>query len=638
MKSNLFLIVITAGSFAIYSCSDKNEKPFKSGDFEIKEFHSLKNIDQKNNVKELDLDYTESIDSGFFIPTVRQLKDGVFTCSFSIKNTTPASKRFAWKIYYKNESYSFPEIDSTTGNYHELAEENFYGSYLDSSIGFRHTEEIPADNNYHVINDYIVIAGNPRHQEEFFKNGKNDRWERNPRVGKYSFMLVVTEDSSLSSIPSYVQNICLKQNEKYISPFYYFNYGAGKKAINTIAVYSTDTLKVVARPDLGKGIYISDDSPGSEFVKNKIINHCGNDPSLYKSSAFSQFYHYIDKSTQLANIPVIDDVLKNNYSQIEYNWNRSFYSKEDLIKTTPVTARIPCETVYSDPINKKIIIHNPKSTFGKWKKENVGVITRNGLTYGKWRVKAKLTELMNKNNMWNGLTNAIWLIGQFNDGWNLRRPCNKEGYMKTYWGGTHDERVNRVDYSEIDFEILKTPPYCPEINFPPVYRNSFSNNKNIDSWNIPWPEEITHDSGNITVACTNWDMACWEPKDFGIGCNPVSYKQKTFEAHRWDKDYRALTEKTPAPDDELFGSKYYYFEIDWEPTEITWRIGPEPDKMFVVGYMNDKITSIPDNQMLLIITQEFHNTKWWPGSPYQQENIPFPLNDIFGEIYEVVVE
>jgi hypothetical protein len=60
--------------------------------------------------------------------------------------------------------------------------------------------------------------------------------------------------------------------------------------------------------------------------------------------------------------------------------------------------------------------------------------------------------------------------------------------------------------------------------------------------------------------------------------------------------------------------------------------------MRVVGYMNDKVTSISNNQMLLIITQEYHNTKWWPGTPYSQENIPFPSNDIPGEIYDITIE
>ena len=42
--------------------------------------------------------------------------------------------------------------------------------------------------------------------------------------------------------------------------------------------------------------------------------------------------------------------------------------------------------------------------------------------------------------------------------------------------------------------------------------------------------------------------------------------------------------------------------------------------------------------MLLIITQEFHNTKWWPGTPYSQDNIPFPANDILGKVFDLTIE
>jgi hypothetical protein len=195
-----------------------------------------------------------------------------------------------------------------------------------------------------------------------------------------------------------------------------------------------------------------------------------------------------------------------------------------------------------------------------------------------------------------------------------------------------------MGYSEIDFEILKTVPYCPSYLLPPAYNNGIDDQDHIGNWNVPFPEEIIADDDKIQVCTTNWDLACWEPRDFTDGCQTISYKNQTFWAHRWDKTYRAITEKTPERDDEVFGSPYYYFQIDWKPTEIIWRIGPSKDKLRVVGYVNYLNTSIPNNQMLMIVTQEFHNTKWWVGSAYQQDNIPFPKNDIVGEIYEMTIE
>ena len=281
---------------------------------------------------------------------------------------------------------------------------------------------------------------------------------------------------------------------------------------------------------------------------------------------------------------------------------------------------------------------NPKAEFGKWQKQNVGVITRHPFTYGKWTVKCKLTELLNRNNMWNGLTNAVWLITQDQAEWNFRRECKKGGYMANYYGGQQDVRIKQVGYSEIDFEILKTVPYCPQWLLPPAYNNGLEKQYDVPAWNVPFPEEVMADDDKITVSCTNWDMACWDPSKFKDGCQTIDYQGQTFWAHRWDKNYRAITEKTPEPDDELFASPYYYFQIDWRPAEIIWRIGKSKDKLRVVGYVNSTMTCIPNNEMLLIVTQEFHNTKWWVGSQYLQENIPFPGKNITGEIYEVTIE
>jgi hypothetical protein len=173
---------------------------------------------------------------------------------------------------------------------------------------------------------------------------------------------------------------------------------------------------------------------------------------------------------------------------------------------------------------------------------------------------------------------------------------------------------------------------------PPAYNHGLHDQYDLGNWNIPLPGEVDGTDGMVQVACTNWDMACWDPADFSGGCNPVVLGDQVFWAHRWDRNYRAITTKVPAPDDELFAGPYFYFQIDWQPERIIWRIGPEKDQLRAVGYVDSRVTSIPNNQMLLIISQEFHNTRWWVGSMYSQDNIPFPKNDIIGEIYEVTIE
>jgi hypothetical protein len=600
---------------------------------------SGKDIETGIEKKSIYLDYTNTLDEGFVIPAVSQVKEGQFEFSFEIRNTGKTPARFFYKIFYQNESYKFPETDEHDSTLQNLnCWENFYGSWEPAAQGFRETPVIPVDNDFHMVTDRFRITGNPRDEKRYFTENRNDRWKRNPRVGDYSFLLVVTAAENLQkNIPMAVQDISQLSEGSFINPYYYFLYGPGKKLPNTVIRKSASLLKVIAKPDPGAGIYVGNEVFNPAKATKYYCKTCGTDPSLYRSAAFEQFGHYIDPGTKFNNIPVIEDVLE-DYTKMDYNWNSRFFTKEELIAITPSVSKDPCRSVSSDPEEHKIIIRNPGCEYGKWAKENVGVRTRHGFTYGKWTLKAKLTNLLSRDNVWNGITNAIWLLTQDQAEWNFRRDCNKEGYMANYYGGKQDERVKSMGYSEIDFEILKTVPYCPSYLLPPVYNYGIDDPNHVSNWNVAFPAEITDNDNDIMVCTTNWDMACWEPADFKDGCQPVAYKGQTFLAHRWDKTYRALTEKVPEPDRELFGSPYYYFQIDWEPTEIIWRIGPSKDKLRVVGYMSADNTSIPNNQMLLLITQEFHNTRWWVGSMYQQDNIPFPQKDYVGEIYELTIE
>lgn len=605
------------------------------------------NIPENYNKKIIWMDYTDAIITGFIIPSERQTPNGHFNFSFNVKNESETKEKFYYKIYYQNESYKFPEISPTnTGEQHEFAHENFYGSWEDTDIEFKEIGYLNSGQEVQ-IRDSFRILGNPRNEEKYYYEGQNDRWKRNPRVGDYSFMIVVFNENDLKKIPQNVLNIKkADENNIFVNPFYYFRFGQGKNLENTAIYFNPKFITIKASPNLGKGVWINEDlyqtNQNPDFRELYSCN-CGIADKLYRNATVEQFIHYIDISTQFDNIPVIADIFDGSFTKEEYNWARAFYKTKDRIRTLPRLPQKPCETIFSDSIHKKIIIRNPKSEFGNWQKQNTGMITRHGFTYGKFTVKAKLTRLLNDDGVWNGITNAIWLIyqggrGEHETGWNLRRPCRKKGYMKTYWGGRFDERVERVAYSEIDFEILKTVPYCPDGVFPPIYNNFESNPDNIKAWNIKLPDDVLKDDHKIAVCCTNWDMACWEPKNFASGCHSLKHNNKTFYAHRWEDCYRAVTTKYMASDKELFGRDYYYFQIDWQPDKIIWRIGPEKDKLYEVGYIDASISMIPDNQMRLIVTQEFHNTKWWPGSPFLQENIPFPEKDYVGEILEIIIE
>jgi hypothetical protein len=639
MKTYKLLIILVFP--LVIACNSGRKNEIKTKDFSLIELNLLTNY--SSDV--LFMDYEGAMD-GFVVPSANQTSNGKFDFDFTIKNDSKNSKKLYYKIYYQNESYKFPDNDETNeSKQNEFAHENFYGSWEETECGFKYCGDL-APNEEKKITDNFRIVGNPRNEQKFYFEGENDRWKRNPRVGDYNVMIVIVDDIGLEKIPQSVKDISLAENGIFVSPFFYFLHGDGKSLDNCIVSNTKKAINLKASPDLGNGIYINE----SLFKSRKEPNftdfmncQCDKDENLFENATVSQFVHYIDESSKFNNIPVIMDFFDGTFTQEEYNWLRAFYKPEDRITVLPQTALQPCATVISDSIDNKIVLKNPKSEYGEWQKQNVGVITRHGFAYGKFTVKAKLTEILNDDFVWNGITNAIWLIyqggrGQDETGWNLRRPCKKKGYMKTYWGGRFDDRVEQVAYSEIDFEILKTVPYCPSEKFPPVYDNYDARSNKVKAWNTQMPDDVNKDKKNIAVCCTNWDMACWEPKNFSAGCQTLTHNGKTYQAHRWEDCYRAITTKYMAPDDDLFGSEYYYFQIDWQPDKIIWRIGPEKNKLYEVGYIDNTISAIPDNQMLLIITQEFHNTNWWPGSPYQQENIPFPGKDYVGEVYEITIE
>jgi hypothetical protein len=674
----LHFILIGLITFFVSGCERRHS------DFEIKYFEPLTNWTSKEEgSKILYLDYSNAITNGFLIPSANQVRGGEFIFHFSIRNISAKAQKFYYKIYYQDESYKFPECKPESNLPDTLAGENFYGSWENVCKTFAATIEIPCDEQFHVVTDSFRIVGNPRDERKYYgppvqppikeseidqkiatiKNNPkwyesivakakaknvssadqlrqdaiyiirsdnnadtvNNRWERNPRVGKYSFLLIVTTQGNIEEkkVPEYVMNIGEKHGVNFINPYYYFIYGDGSHIKDQQVCISNDTLKVVAKPDLGKGIFISASRMHSDNINTSGFRpDCGNTSALYSKAPFEQYLSIIDTNIKLNNVPVTADVENNEYTLEDYR--RNIFPDKSLISAPVKNTECPCKTVLSDSVKHQIVLTTPANPPGKWIKEDVGVLSRNGFVYGKYLIKIKLAKLLNKSHLWDGLTNSMWLIfqeGGANDKWNRRREC-AGGYLT---GGTSSAiRKKEMNYSEIDFEILKASHYWPNTS----YRKE---TKHI-------PQETSSDSNNIMVTYTNWDMACRDVKRYVIGADSIPYSGKYYDMHRWDNYYLAITGKDPENDDSLFGRDYYYFEIEWKPTEITWRIGPEKNKMKVIGYMNDSITAIPNNQMVLAITKEFHYSRWWPHLPMLQELIPFPSKDIKAEIYDITIE
>lgn len=575
----------------------------------------------------LDLDGTDAVHRGFRAPSLQQAPDGRFHFRFHLKDGQ--GRRFGYKLYYQNTASKFPEATSGGGQ-HPQASENFYGSWEDASEGFRLTDRVPDDGLW--VEDAFRIQGDPRDEPRYLQDGVRHREGRNPRTGAYRLMLVVVAEESLAQgcVPEAVRCIACPVNGHYVEPFWYFLHGPGRSLPGVQVEVSNDILVLRSRPSARNGIHID---PGGGLDPGAFCTTCGDTPGLNARAEWTQHFHHIDAATGMQQVPAIADL--DTFTYGGYCHLRAFTPKDAFLPMHPSTSRRPCSTVRVDASGDAIELRNPACGEGALRKESVGIRTRNALSYGRYRIRCELPRLLNEHDLWNGLTNAIWLVGR-DDPWNTLHPC-EGGYLASYDGGAQDQRLERANYAEIDFEILKGVPYCPQNGFPPNYAQPVADPRDVNAWAPPLPDAVKALQGQVMVACTNWDMACPEPERFDVGCHPVQHEGRVFDNFRWDHGYRALTQKVPAADAEIFG-RPYWFEIEWRPQSITWRIGPDPEHLRVVGYMDGTVTSIPDLPMRLVVTQEYHNTAWWPGSPYEQRFIPFSAKDHVGRVLEVIID
>ena len=582
----------------------------------------------------LDMDLENAVTDGIYIPSAKQTKEGEGV--FGFRFIAP-KKGFYYKIYYQNESYKFPDTSA-------LAAENFYGSWEDVNIGFKSIES-------RIVKDSLRIVGNPRDERLYYGNAAtenhniksqintvvqnigndkqwynsivekavnnhisvddqtlidaawmngidlskadNQRWKRNPRAGKYGFMLVVCDEEGLAEIPDYVQFIGqANEHGVFVNPFGW---------------YETHPSKHIKTYTSGR------------MLKTRAV---------LKAPLFEQFFSHVSRQFTLRNIPVIKDVVGDDpYTREEYEANKTRFDSTELMMDYPVVSETPGTTVKASPDGEFITLINPASTEGNLRKESTGIISKLGFTYGKFRGKIKFPVMLNDENVWNGLTYAFWLIYADGGTWNNRRPCYKDGgYIPKWDDSENPQRTPYHPYSEIDIEIVKASKHWPW-SYYQWFRGDREN-----------CEEDATLNNDVMYCCTNWDLASTEPPMFKGGLDTIDYdKNHRFETMRWYPNYKALTTRTPMPNSD-FKAPWYYYEIEWRPDEIIWRLGPDPHHMEVMGYMDSQHTSIPNNQMKCIVTQEYHYSEWWPPVVWEQGLIPYNKTDIEGRVYEVVIE
>jgi len=648
---------------------------------EVLDFELFTNFDFPGDTLTLEMDLTNAPFGGVTIPSAYG-KDGQrqFKFSFTAMRTGGKDEPLAYKIYYQNESYKHPEVTGTdTIRYNERSRENFYGSWIsDTLIGFKKTLAVNRGEMIRVV-DSVYIAGNPMNREQFYggyikpynltnenitkmirsiesnpswyemvkekatnrktriedqlledavwtlKNkfievNENQRWQNNPRVGSYRFMLVVGSEKSITQLPDYVSHPdVLKESGLRVNPFYYFRYGEGSENRALAVQESEKVLKTFAVLRPQHGVYF-DPYEYSVPISTANKGRCVSDSMAFHNAHFRQYLNTVYMDQSLNNVKSTADIAGTSYSRNDYE--RAVQNKNRDSTSYVSRPKAPCINASYSAAENAILLRNPGNKQPPYLKENAGTEGRIGFTYGKFRARIRFPEILSNDNVWNGITCAYWLKMESIHEWNNRDSCFTDGYRSKGLDTDYGNKVPVSAYSEIDIEIVKASRYWPKTSY-----------SNADT--IPYYDPgLDH---NLIVTCTNWDLSCPDPVNYGVGVQRITHGSKTYYPHRWDTWYQAMTLKTERPHNETVGDVYLY-EIDWRPNEIIWRIGATENNMTEVGYMNETITKIPNNQMVPVVSQEFHYGDWWPTTPFHQSHIPYPKNPITGMVYEIVIE
>jgi hypothetical protein len=645
-----------------------------SSEPEVASFNMFNNYNLSSDTLIMEMDLSQGPFHGITLPSdsASELRD-YFHFNFEVRNVEE-NKRFFYKLYYRNISYKHSDLRDDEFNL--KSSENFFGSWSGIDVPNYKLTDIVESKTSITIHDSIKIMGNPFNDERFFgpnpksnkisnadvekmesyirslptwlqsieektqdtknslekqirldaiwtlrnsqsKDTANLRFRNNPRVGLYEFMLVVGSESVLESLPEFALNHTLIDPEYGVrsNPFYFFT--EAQKKYDIVVKTANQHLRTFAilKPDYG--LYYDK----LDFEIPYTGEDCQNDLTAFEKAHFIQYLNSPVMDSSLNNIDQMLDVV-NKMSLDQFNgWAKNSNRNDNSFVTVP---NKPCENAAYNSEENALLVINPGNSEKPFRKENGGIEGRFGFTFGKFKALIDFPEILSDEHVWNGVTCAFWLKFLSLDEWNNRDVCEAgEGYVLEYLEKNNTEREARAAYSEIDIEIVKASNYWPPLSY-----NGYADTVEFDN------PSSNHD---LIISCTNWDLACKDPSQFGVGAKSFNAGENTYFMHRWGDWYKALTSKNAYPHDKTVGQPLWY-EIDWGPTSITWRIGKSREEMEQICYMDSSITKIPNNAMNPVVSQEFHYGHWWPTSPFQQGDIPYPEKDIVGKVIEIRIE
>ena len=429
----------------------------------------------------------------------------------------------------------------------------------------------------------------------------------NPRPGLYDFLLVVTDRRSLIEQP-------------VGDPIDYY----------TNKEHTVIRRRVLAKPIFhGLNLTLLNEDFNNE---NAVIDNLS-DNDLYNGNVFVWNW-YPNASTKLATFPhsVVPNVIvtADNYTQAEYD-TYSNIPVVDSRRFLPINAEHPFQTDYqycfnassykninvSESFLRLINPGQPSSTlfvndfdykinstlvtFSNYDRSIGGVQGRSFL-YGKISAKIKFPQLLNTNNLPNGLFSAFWLY-EFHHGGipiSYHHHCLNGGVMND----------NKQLY-EIDIEInpSNTPgnisvglgiidyncgPHVYSLNgIENFYRGPMWTNNGYTFQRVVAPQKNA--DGVITGYIT------------GV-------------VHYWDTDKSFLN--TP-----------HIYTIDWDYDRVVIYIDGIESAVFT-----SEDVKIPDVEMAIRFSNNWKDESWVNNKGYELQNIPFPATDQAIEVDWVKLE